>query len=451
MPLVLQIMSGSRTGQRAEFTKSIIIAGRHPDCDLRFDAHKDLDVSTRHAEIRSAENGWWVYDLGSTNGTWINNKRITGPQAIHGGDVISFGAQGPRVEIVNTGGVTDAVTPRTELRDSRDVPRPKTEERIAMAVAKHTSALKKFVAALSVIVVLGLGALLYLNKKSTAQSDALIALLTAKSDSLITATRGREAGLDSAAREIKRQRDEIARLLAAGGANRAALESRIDSLNQKQRGLMGAAAVDWTRVSSGNDNAIAFVFVQKKTGVFSGTAFGITSDGLLVTNKHVVLEDGALPEKLVVQFANSDARPVEARVEKIVDEFDIALIQIAVPGTWPVVLGVAPSSSVGVGGPIAVIGFPLGNSLPMGKNGSRMIPKTSMTSGTLSKSQPGELQLDAFAAEGSSGSPVFDARGFVIGIVNSGNTESGGRIVYAVPATQLIANLPLKARGIVRQ
>ncbi|HYV97568.1 MAG TPA: trypsin-like peptidase domain-containing protein [Gemmatimonadaceae bacterium] len=448
MSLVLQITSGALTGQRVEFHKSTIIAGRHADCDLRFDAHKDLDVSTKHAEIRSAENGWWVYDLGSTNGTWINQKRISGPQMIKAGDVITFGAQGPRAEVVSTGS-TEA-TPRTEVRDPAGRAGKNTEQRIAVAVARQTGSLRKFVIFLSVVVIAGIFALVWVNKRATAQSQALIVMLSAKNDSLISATRGREAGLDSVARDLKRQREDVAKQLEKGG-DATALQRRIAELDLKQKGIIGASNVDWTRVSTANDKAVAFLYVLRKDDKkFSGTAFGITPEGLLVTNKHVVLgEDGSMPKTLAVQFANSD-RTVEARVEQVYDEFDLALIQIGVPGTWPTVAGVAPSSAVSAGAPIAVIGFPLGNSLPMGSNGKYMIPRTSLTSGTLSKSMPGELQIDAFAAEGSSGSPVFDSRGYVIGIVYGGNPEAGGRVVFAVPSSQLIAGLPAKAKAIVR-
>jgi S1-C subfamily serine protease len=68
----------------------------------------------------------------------------------------------------------------------------------------------------------------------------------------------------------------------------------------------------------------------------------------------------------------------------------------------------------------------------------------------VSKVIDGTLQLDGFAAQGSSGSPVFDARGFVVGVIYGGATESGGRIVYAVPAERLAAQLPAEARRVLR-
>lgn len=77
-------------------------------------------------------------------------------------------------------------------------------------------------------------------------------------------------------------------------------------------------------------------------------------------------------------------------------------------------------------------------------------PSDTLSVGTVSKRVPDTMQLDAFAALGSSGSPVFDSRGIVVGVVYGGATESGGRIVYAVPASRLAAQLPVDARSIPR-
>ena len=76
------------------------------------------------------------------------------------------------------------------------------------------------------------------------------------------------------------------------------------------------------------------------------------------------------------------------------------------------------------------MGYPLGTDLPM--DGSAA--KTTTTFGKVSKVVPDELQIDAFAIQGSSGSPVFDAHGHVIGVVWGG---VAGRIVFSVPVERL--------------
>jgi S1-C subfamily serine protease len=65
---------------------------------------------------------------------------------------------------------------------------------------------------------------------------------------------------------------------------------------------------------------------------------------------------------------------------------------------------------------------------------AQITARTTLGVGTISKSLPGVLQIDAFAIEGSSGSPVFGADGSLVGVVYGGADASAGRIVYATPS-----------------
>jgi len=76
MPIEFRITSGARAGARERFEKSVVSIGRHPMNDLRFDANKDIDVSGRHAELRSANGRHVLHDLGSTNGTFVNGELV---------------------------------------------------------------------------------------------------------------------------------------------------------------------------------------------------------------------------------------------------------------------------------------------------------------------------------------------------------------------------------------
>ena len=48
-------------------------------------------VSGRHAALHFDGGRWWVEDLGSTNGTYVNEARVTGRAPLRPGDVVQFG------------------------------------------------------------------------------------------------------------------------------------------------------------------------------------------------------------------------------------------------------------------------------------------------------------------------------------------------------------------------
>ena len=58
---------------------------------------RDASVSSRHAVIRKDGAFWVVEGLGSTNGTWLNHKRVDGRAVIKEGDQIQMGSQMIRV------------------------------------------------------------------------------------------------------------------------------------------------------------------------------------------------------------------------------------------------------------------------------------------------------------------------------------------------------------------
>ena len=101
-PLVIvDHLAGSRRGQRQELTAAGRTQfGRHPDCQVSFDAHRDIDASSRHAELRPAERGWVLVDLGSSNGTFVDGQRVTEMAVPLATPVtVEFGAGGPRIRL----------------------------------------------------------------------------------------------------------------------------------------------------------------------------------------------------------------------------------------------------------------------------------------------------------------------------------------------------------------
>jgi hypothetical protein len=81
-------------GRRVELDASTVVLGRAKDSTVVLD---DPSVSRRHAEVRSEPDGHWVIDLGSTNGTEVNGRRIDRAK-LDIGDVITIGQTELRFE-----------------------------------------------------------------------------------------------------------------------------------------------------------------------------------------------------------------------------------------------------------------------------------------------------------------------------------------------------------------
>lgn len=87
-PRLFSVTSGPTAGDQAALADGTIMIGRGADCQLILD---DDYVSTRHARVVSGENGIYVEDLGSTNGTYVNGIRITAPTTITLADTVRIG------------------------------------------------------------------------------------------------------------------------------------------------------------------------------------------------------------------------------------------------------------------------------------------------------------------------------------------------------------------------
>jgi pSer/pThr/pTyr-binding forkhead associated (FHA) protein len=59
----------------------------------------DSKLSRRHARIEHRDGGFWLADLASTNGTFLNYERLTAPRRLETGDVIGVGGSRLVVEL----------------------------------------------------------------------------------------------------------------------------------------------------------------------------------------------------------------------------------------------------------------------------------------------------------------------------------------------------------------
>lgn len=87
-PRKLAVVEGELAGTVIPLGTSPITVGRAADSTLVL---KDDYASSRHARFFPSDGQWIVEDLGSTNGTWIDRTRITGPTVLRVGAKVRVG------------------------------------------------------------------------------------------------------------------------------------------------------------------------------------------------------------------------------------------------------------------------------------------------------------------------------------------------------------------------
>lgn len=87
-PRNLVVTHGSLQGTVLPLGSAQVTIGRAADCTLVVD---DDYASSHHARLYQTEGRWIVEDLGSTNGTWIDRTRITGPTLLEIGSPLRIG------------------------------------------------------------------------------------------------------------------------------------------------------------------------------------------------------------------------------------------------------------------------------------------------------------------------------------------------------------------------
>ena len=73
-----------------------IIIGRDPNCEFSI---PDETISARHAKLGFRQKQWWVEDLQSTNGTFLNEEEVKTPTVIISGDELRCGQVKMRIQI----------------------------------------------------------------------------------------------------------------------------------------------------------------------------------------------------------------------------------------------------------------------------------------------------------------------------------------------------------------
>src|SRR5665811_2116751 len=186
------------------------------------------------------------------------------------------------------------------------------------------------------------------------------------------------------------------------------------------------------------------VFGQPQSGQALGTGFVVDNNGYILTNAHVVQEQGQKASSVTIVFnkGGGKSQQVKGEIVGIDTGSDVAVIKVDPNGVDLKPLPLGNSDKVQVGEPVVAIGNPLGYDF-------------SITSGIVSavgrslqapngQTIPNGIQTDAAINPGNSGVPLIDSSGHVIGINEQIASDTGGNqgLGFAVPVSYTHLTLP---------
>jgi Trypsin-like peptidase domain len=183
-----------------------------------------------------------------------------------------------------------------------------------------------------------------------------------------------------------------------------------------------------TIAKAANGAIVTIVMANNDRPIARGTGFLVRSDGVIVTNYHVIANGNIA----IVKFSDGTAFPVDG-VMAADKARDLAIIKIHGKNFRALTLG--NSDRVQIGEDVVAIGNPLGLELTV-SNG--------ILSGVRTDEKEGGkfLQITAPISHGSSGGPLFNMFGEVVGI-NSMYLEGGENLNFAIPvndAKRMLSN-----------
>jgi putative serine protease PepD len=232
----------------------------------------------------------------------------------------------------------------------------------------------------------------------------------------------------------------ILALVAGGGTAGGVVADRYLIDHTSTTAVMSAPVTTLNPASVTNGDALAAVAAKVSPSIVTvtvesanqqalGSGVVLTSNGLILTNNHVVSSPGTVSVRL------STGKTVPARVVATDATHDLALVQATgLTGLTPVTFGT--SSSVAVGDTVLAFGAPLGLS---GTVTSGIISALDRSVNTSTEKLSGLFQTDAAINEGNSGGALVDTSGKVIGInvaIATASQQDTGSVGlgFAIPA-----------------
>ncbi len=167
-----------------------------------------------------------------------------------------------------------------------------------------------------------------------------------------------------------------------------------------------------------------------------GSGFVVDSGGTILTNAHVVMENGVKASSVTVAFRQGQDQTtaqIKAKVLGVDPTSDVAVLRVDPSGHQLTPLPLGDSSKVGIGQWVVAIGNPLGfdfsltQGIVSGLGRDLRAPNGALI--------PDGIQTDAAINQGNSGGPLLDQNGNVIGINEQIASTSGSfsGLGFAIP------------------
>lgn len=412
MRAVFTHISGLKRGQREIVGEPQISVGRAPTSTLAF-APTDTRASAHHAEINFDGSGYVIRDAGSTNGTYVNGRRVYSAR-LKPGDVIEFGTGGPQVQF-DLEGEPVAVVPVT-------VAPTQALDTVSRGNGAGAPPVSKEFGRTTVRLMID-----HAVKKSSTQFRLLVGTL--------------------------------ATLVLA-------LMVVVAYLSFRSATAVPTASDPFPAIARDNQAAVVFIYVRftltdaKGTPIeedaATGSGFVVSPNGYIVTNRHVLQlweydpvwvknnYKGIIREIKIVFADHSQDEARQGEVVRISDstDTDVAVLRVQPFQNMPYLKQFNRDvATLSQGDRIAVIGYPLGKELFTFTQAKTA--ETSLSTGVISKVTPRKIQIDASANPGNSGGPIFDARGRVVAVLTQGLASlSAQNINFGTPIDEALALVP---------
>jgi serine protease Do len=390
MRAVLTHLVGADKDKREQFDKERISIGRASDNDLHF-SDGQRRVSSHHAEIIRRGEGFLLHDLGSTNGTMLNGRRVITSELNHD-DMIEFGAGGPLLRFIIERDASEDADPAQSAGAAVSAMKRRTTERLPPPAPRKNGLL---ITAIVVAMLMGAAGGILLSMRLPVRSN-----------------------------------NE---------------EMSFADIAEQNRPAVVFIRAEFELVDESGD--------VKLTDARTGSGFIVSSSGLIITNRHLIRDweynkpsqawTGRITKVEIIQPGQrrNDAIPAEVyRISKDTGGPDVAILRIK-SAQLRFVRGVEPDlSKISQGEDVAVIGYPFGLDLLKQTHDEQIEP--SLSTGIVSRIGQDFIQLNLRAYHGNSGGPVLNRRGEVIGILTA-NFTSAQDIALVTPinaALELIRN-----------